>query len=187
MCVSLYRQLHFPKHVRAYPRWIMIRRMHPNIEKNEKKKKEKIFIVSLDLVTSMYQCMVIWLFKTKNMNLRFVKLASVFKNDSFLLGKKIMFERAILVILGPNLAHVKVYTSLLKVVWLHFRITSSILCMMRRRRTQKAWKIRKSLSFTSLHFKVYFLCNLYVHWHEFNYAGVNGLASSAIIFVSCSN
>lgn len=66
----------------------MIRRMHPNIEKNEKKKKEKIFIVSLDLVTSMYQCMVIWLFKTKNMNLRFVKLASVFKNDSFLLGKK---------------------------------------------------------------------------------------------------
>lgn len=187
MCVSLYRQLHFPKHVRAYPRWIMIRRMHPNIEKNEKKKKEKIFIVSLDLVTSMYQCMVIWLFKTKNMNLRFVKLASVFKNDSFLLGKKIMFERAILVILGPNLAHVKVYTSLLKVVWLHFRITSSILCMMRRKRTQKAWKIRKSLSFTSLHFKVYFLCNLYVHWHEFNYAGVNGLASSAIIFVSCSN
>lgn len=165
----------------------MIRRMHPNIEKNEKKKKEKIFIVSLDLVTSMYQCMVIWLFKTKNMNLRFVKLASVFKNDSFLLGKKIMFERAILVILGPNLAHVKVYTSLLKVVWLHFRITSSILCMMRRKRTQKAWKIRKSLSFTSLHFKVYFLCNLYVHWHEFNYAGVNGLASSAIIFVSCSN
>ena len=187
MCVSLYRQLHFPKHVRAYPRWIMIRRMHPNIEKNEKKKKEKIFIVSLDLVTSMYQCMVIWLFKTKNMNLRFVKLATVFKNDSFLLGKKIMFERAILVILGPNLAHVKVYTSLLKVVWLHFRITSSILCMMRRKRTQKAWKIRKSLSFTSLHFKVYFLCNLYVHWHEFNYAGVNGLASSAIIFVSCSN
>ena len=187
MCVSLYRQLHFPKHVRAYPRWIMIRRMHPNIEKNEKKKKEKIFIVSLDLVTSMYQCMVIWLFKTKNMNLRFVKLASVFKNDSFLLGKKIMFERAILVILGPNLAHVKVYTSLLKAVWLHFRITSSILCMMRRKRTQKAWKIRKSLSFTSLHFKVYFLCNLYVHWHEFNYAGVNGLASSAIIFVSCSN
>ena len=187
MCVSLYRQLHFPKHVRAYPRWIMIRRMHPNIEKNEKKKKEKIFIVSLDLVTSMYQCMVIWLFKTKNMNLRFVKLASVFKNDSFLLGKKIMFERAILVILGPNLAHVKVYTSLLKVVWLHFRITSSNLCMMRRKRTQKAWKIRKSLSFTSLHFKVYFLCNLYVHWHEFNYAGVNGLASSAIIFVSCSN
>lgn len=187
MCVSLYRQLHFPKHVRAYPRWIMIRRMHPNIEKNEKKKKEKIFIVSLDLVTSMYQCMVIWLFKTENMNLRFVKLASVFKNDSFLLGKKIMFERAILVILGPNLAHVKVYTSLLKVVWLHFRITSSILCMMRRKRTQKAWKIRKSLSFTSLHFKVYFLCNLYVHWHEFNYAGVNGLASSAIIFVSCSN
>lgn len=186
MCVSLYRQLHFPKHVRAYPRWIMIRRMHPNIEKNEKK-KEKIFIVSLDLVTSMYQCMVIWLFKTENMNLRFVKLASVFKNDSFLLGKKIMFERAILVILGPNLAHVKVYTSLLKVVWLHFRITSSILCMMRRKRTQKAWKIRKSLSFTSLHFKVYFLCNLYVHWHEFNYAGVNGLASSAIIFVSCSN
>lgn len=185
MCVSLYRQLHFPKHVRAYPRWIMIR-MHPNIEKNEKK-KEKIFIVSLDLVTSMYQCMVIWLFKTENMNLRFVKLASVFKNDSFLLGKKIMFERAILVILGPNLAHVKVYTSLLKVVWLHFRITSSILCMMRRKRTQKAWKIRKSLSFTSLHFKVYFLCNLYVHWHEFNYAGVNGLASSAIIFVSCSN
>lgn len=187
MCVSLYRQLHFPKHVRAYPRWIMIRRMHPNIEKNEKKKKEKIFIVSLDLVTSMYQCMVIWLFKTENMNLRFVKLASVFKNDSFLLGKKIMFERAILVIFGPNLAHVKVYTSLLKVVWLHFRITSSILCMMRRKRTQKAWKIRKSLSFTSLHFKVYFLCNLYVHWHEFNYAGVNGLASSAIIFVSCSN
>ena len=187
MCVSLYRQLHFPKHVRAYPRRIMIRRMHPNIEKNEKKKKEKIFIVSLDLVTSMYQCMVIWLFKTKNMNLRFVKLASVFKNDSFLLGKKIMFERAILVILGPNLAHVKVYTSLLKVVWLHFRITSSNLCMMRRKRTQKAWKIRKSLSFTSLHFKVYFLCNLYVHWHEFNYAGVNGLASSAIIFVSCSN
>ena len=187
MCVSLYRQLHFPKHVRAYPRWIMIRRMHPNIEKNEKKKKEKIFIVSLDLVTSMYQCMVIWLFKTKNMNLRFVKLASVFKNDSFLHGKKIMFERAILVILGPNLAHVKVYTSLLKVVWLHFRITSSNLCMMRRKRTQKAWKIRKSLSFTSLHFKVYFLCNLYVHWHEFNYAGVNGLASSAIIFVSCSN
>lgn len=187
MCVSLYRQLHFPKHVRAYPRWIMIRRMHPNIEKNEKKKKEKIFIVSLDLVTSMYQCMVIWLFKTKNMNLRFVKLASVFKNDSFLHGKKIMFERAILIILGPNLAHVKVYTSLLKVVWLHFRITSSILCMMRRKRTQKAWKIRKSLSFTSLHFKVYFLCNLYVHWHEFNYAGVNGLASSAIIFVSCSN
>lgn len=187
MCVSLYRQLHFPKHVRAYPRWIMIRRMHPNIEKNEKKKKEKIFIVSLDLVTSMYQCMVIWLFKTENMNLRFVKLASVFKNDSFLLGKKIMFERAILVILGPNLAHVKVYTSLLKAVWLHFRITSSILCMMRRKRTQKAWKIRKSLSFTSLHFKVYFLCNLYVHWHEFNYAGVNGLASSAIIFVSCSN
>lgn len=187
MCVSLYRQLHFPKHVRAYPRWIMIRRMHPNIEKNEKKKKEKIFIVSLDLVTSMYQCMVIWLFKTENMNLRFVKLASVFKNDSFLLGKKIMFERAILIILGPNLAHVKVYTSLLKVVWLHFRITSSILCMMRRKRTQKAWKIRKSLSFTSLHFKVYFLCNLYVHWHEFNYAGVNGLASSAIIFVSCSN
>ena len=186
MCVSLYRQLHFPKHVRAYPRWIMIRRMHPNIEKNEKK-KEKIFIVSLDLVTSMYQCMVIWLFKTKNMNLRFVKLASVFENDSFLLGKKIMFERAILIILGPNLAHVKVYTSLLKVVWLHFRITSSILCMMRRKRTQKAWKIRKSLSFTSLHFKVYFLCNLYVHWHEFNYAGVNGLASSAIIFVSCSN
>ena len=187
MCVSLYRHLHFPKHVRAYPRWIMMRSMHPNIEKNEKKKKEKIFIVSLDLVTSMYQCMVIWLFKTKNMNLRFVKLASVFKNDSFLLGKKIMFERAILVILGPNLAHVKVYTSLLKVVWLHFRITSSILCMMRRKRTQKAWKIRKSLSFTSLHFKVYFLCNLYVHWHEFNYAGVNGLASSAIIFVSCSN
>ena len=187
MCVSLYRQLHFPKHVRAYPRWIMMRSMHPNIEKNEKKKKEKIFIVSLDLVTSMYQCMVIWLFKTKNMNLRFVKLASVFENDSFLLGKKIMFERAILIILGPNLAHVKVYTSLLKVVWLHFRITSSILCMMRRKRTQKAWKIRKSLSFTSLHFKVYFLCNLYVHWHEFNYAGVNGLASSAIIFVSCSN
>ena len=187
MCVSLYRQLHFPKHVRAYPRWIMIRRMHPNIEKNEKKKKEKIFIVSLDLVTSMYQCMVIWLFKTENMNLRFVKLASVFKNDSFLHGKKIMFERAILIILGPNLAHVKVYTSLLKVVWLHFRITSSILCMMRRKRTQKAWKIRKSLSFTSLHFKVYSLCNLYVHWHEFNYAGVNGLASSAIIFVSCSN
>ena len=151
------------------------------------RKKEKIFIVSLDLVTSMYQCMVIWLFKTKNMNLRFVKLASVFENDSFLLGKKIMFERAILIILGPNLAHVKVYTSLLKVVWLHFRITSSILCMMRRKRTQKAWKIRKSLSFTSLHFKVYFLCNLYVHWHEFNYAGVNGLASSTIIFVSCSN
>lgn len=148
MCLSLYRQLHFPKHVRAYPRWIMIRSMHPNIEKNEKKKKEKIFIFSLDLVTSMYQCMVIWLFKTKNMNLRFVKLASVFKNDSFLLGKKIMFERAILIILGPNLAHVKVYTSLLKVVWLHFRITSSILCMMRRKRTQKAWKIRKSLSFT---------------------------------------
>ena len=88
MCVSLYRQLHFPKHVLAYPRWIMIRSMHPNIEKNEKKKKEKIFIVSLDLDTSMYQCMVIWLFKTKNMNLRFVKLASVFKNDSFLLGKK---------------------------------------------------------------------------------------------------
>lgn len=86
--------------------------MHPNIEKNEKKKKEKIFIVSLDLVTSMYQCMVIWLFNTKNMNLRFVKLASVFKNDSFLLGKKIMFERAILVILGPNLAYVKVYTRL---------------------------------------------------------------------------
>ena len=148
MCVSLYRQLHFPKHVRAYPRWIMIRRMHPNIEKNEKKKKEKIFIVSLDLVTSMYQCMVIWLFKTKNMNLWFIKLASVFENDSFLLGKKIMFERAILIILGPNLAHVKVYTSLLKVVWLHFRITSSILCMMRRKRTQKAWKMRKSLSFT---------------------------------------
>lgn len=147
MCVSLYRQLHFPKHVRAYPRWIMIRSMHPNIEKNEKKKKEKIFIVSLDLVTSMYQCKVILLFKTENMNLRFVKLASVFKNDSFLLGKK-MFERAILIILGPNLAHVKVYTSLLKVVWLHFRITSSILCMMRRKRTQKAWKIRKSLSFT---------------------------------------
>lgn len=92
----------------------MIRSMHPNIEKNEKK-KEKIFIFSLDLVTSMYQCMVIWLFKTKNMNLRFAKLASVFKNDSFLLGKK-MFERAILIILGPNLAHVKVYTSLLKVV-----------------------------------------------------------------------
>ena len=90
--------------------------MHPNIEKNEKKKKEKIFIFSLDLVTSMYQCMVIWLFKTKNMNLRFAKLAWVFKNDSFLLGKKIMFERAILIILGPNLAHVKVYTSLLKVV-----------------------------------------------------------------------
>lgn len=148
MCVSLYHQLHFPKHVLAYPRWIMIRSMHPNIEKNEKKKKEKIFIVSLDLDTSMYQCMVIWLFKTKNMNLRFVKLASVFKNDSFLLGKKIMFERAILIILGPNLAHVKVYTSLLKVVWLHFRITSSILYMMRRKRTQKAWKIRKSLSFT---------------------------------------
>lgn len=148
MCLSLYRQLHFPKHVRAYPRWIMIRSMHPNIEKNEKKKKEKIFIFSLDLVTSMYQCMVIWLFKTKNMNLRFAKLASVFKNDSFLLGKKIMFERAILIILGPNLVHVKVYTSLLKVVWLHFRITSSILCMMRRKRTQKAWKIRKSLSFT---------------------------------------
>ena len=90
--------------------------MHPNIEKNEKKKKENIFIFSLDLVTSMYQCMVIWLFKTKNMNVRFAKLASVFKNDSFLLGKKIMFERAILIILGPNLAHVKVYTSLLKVV-----------------------------------------------------------------------
>ena len=51
----------------------MIRSMHPNIEKNEKKKKEKIFIVSLDLDTSMYQCIVIWLFKTKNMNLRFVK------------------------------------------------------------------------------------------------------------------
>ena len=50
----------------------MIRSMHPNIEKNEKK-KEKIFIVSLDLDTSMYQCIVIWLFKTKNMNLRFVK------------------------------------------------------------------------------------------------------------------
>lgn len=94
----------------------MIRSMHPNIEKNEKKKKENIFISSLDLVTSMYQCMVIWLFKTKNMNVRFAKLASVFKNDSFLLGKKIMFERAILIILGPNLAHVKVYTSLLKVV-----------------------------------------------------------------------